>query len=184
MTNAADKMRPTSGKVLAALFSILRSASLEDADFLDLFAGTGEAALEALKHGSRRVICVESDSPRAKKISARLSEYIGSEGIGGEDLSAECLRRDARRVIPNLAKERREFGVVFADPPYGMGWGQVLPKLMEENWGIVSPGGVFVFERSSREEPAEISVPRDDRVYGETVLSFYWKKIQERREHQ
>jgi hypothetical protein len=47
---------------------------------------------------------------------------------------------------------------------------------MAKNWSIVSPGGVFVFEHSSRETPCEIFVPRDDRIYGETVLSFYWKK--------
>ena len=171
-------MRPTSGKVLAALFSILSSASLESVDFLDLFAGTGEAAMEALKRGAGRVVCVESDLSRAKNITARLSACVSalSAERGGEESNAECLRRDVRRAIPNLARELREFGVVFADPPYGMGWGQVLPKLMEENWRIVSPGGVFVLERSSREEPAEISIPREDRVYGDTVLSFYWKR--------
>ena len=168
-------MRPTSGKVLAALFSILRSAELDGADFLDLFAGTGEAALEALKRGAKRVICVESDRARAKNISGRLSVQ------DGEDVSSECICSDARRAIPKLARECREFGVVFADPPYDMGWGQILPKLMEENWGLVSSEGVFVFERSSREEPAEISIPRDDRTYGETVLSFYWKEGRESR---
>jgi len=179
-------MRPTSGKVIAALFSILRSASLENSDFLDLFAGTGEAAVRALKQGSKKVVCVESDAVRAKSISARLSEYISSltaEQDGG-NACAECLCMDARRAIPKLARERLEFGVVFADPPYGMGWGKILPKLMEENWGLVSPGGAFVFERSSREEPAEISVPKDDRVYGETVLSFFWKRDSEEGRHQ
>jgi 16S rRNA G966 N2-methylase RsmD len=66
--------------------------------------------------------------------------------------------------------------VVFADPPYNLGWGKSLPGLIAQNWDIVSPGGAFVFERSSRETPVEIVVPRDDRVYGETVLSFYWKR--------
>ena len=177
-----DKMRPTSGKVLAALFSILCSASLEEADFLDLFAGTGEAAMEALKRGAKQVVCVESDAFRAKKISARLSEYISTSARQNDrGAGAECIRGDARRAIPSLARENREFGVVFADPPYGMGWGQTLPKLMEENWSLVSSGGAFVFERSSREEPAEISIPRDDRVYGETILSFYWKQLLEER---
>ena len=56
-----------------------------------------------------------------------------------------------------------------------MGWGEIMPRLMiEENRPILSSGGVFVLERSSREEPAEVSARRDDRIYGETVLSFYW----------
>ena len=169
-----DKMRPTSGKVMAALFSILSSASLDGSDFLDLFAGTGAAAKEALKRGAGRVVCVESDPARAAAISASFAE----DGLDPEQ--AKCLRADARRAIPRLARDGREFGVAFADPPYCMGWGAALPELIAQNWGLVAPGGVFVFERSSREEPREIFVRRDDRIYGETVLSFYWKKEENR----
>jgi 16S rRNA (guanine(966)-N(2))-methyltransferase RsmD len=166
-----NKARPTSGKVLSALFSILRSASLNEADFLDLFSGTGAVAMEALEQGARSVLCVESDGERAKAISARFS------ASGFSPPEAACIRSDARRVIPKLAREpQRRFGVTFADPPYCLGWGKSLPALMAQNWNIVSPGGVFVFEHSSREEASEIFGPRDDRIYGETVLSFYWKK--------
>jgi 16S rRNA (guanine(966)-N(2))-methyltransferase RsmD len=166
-----NKARPTSGKVLSALFSILRSASLSEADFLDLFSGTGAVAAGALERGASRVLCVESDGVRAKAISARFAAM----GFGPPE--AICVRSDVRRAIPKLARERpREFGVAFADPPYCSGWGKSLPALMAKNWNIVSPGGVFVFEHSSREAPCEIFVPRDDRIYGETVLSFYWKK--------
>jgi 16S rRNA (guanine(966)-N(2))-methyltransferase RsmD len=165
-----DKARPTSGKVLSALFSILRSASLNEADFLDLFSGTGAVAAAALKHGAKSVLCVESDGVRAKAISARFA----AAGLAPRE--AACARADARRAVPKLARERREFGVVFADPPYCNGWGESLPFLMAQNWSVISPGGVFVFERSSREEPREIFASRDDRIYGETVLSFYWRK--------
>jgi 16S rRNA (guanine(966)-N(2))-methyltransferase RsmD len=165
----SDKLRPTSSKVLLALFNILNSALLTDVDFLDLFAGTGSVAADALKRGARSVLCVESDRGRANAISTRFAESFGSR--------ANCIRSDVRRAIPKLAREPgRQFGVIFADPPYCLGWGKSLPPLMSENWSIVSGGGVFVLERSSRETPEDIFVPRDDRIYGETVLSFYWKK--------
>lgn len=164
-----DNARPTSAKVAAALFSILGSASLGGADFLDLFAGTGCVALEALGRGARGVLCVESDAARANAISARFTKA----GFPAE--SASCVRADVRRAVPRLARDGRAFGVVFADPPYCLGWGKTLPGLIAQNWSIVATGGVFVFERSSRETPEEIFIPRDDRIYGETVLSFYWK---------
>jgi 16S rRNA G966 N2-methylase RsmD len=66
--------------------------------------------------------------------------------------------------------------VVFADPPYCAGWGASLPPLAAANWDVLKPGGVFVFEHSSREPAADFLTARDDRIYGETVLSFYWKR--------
>ncbi|MDR2779943.1 MAG: RsmD family RNA methyltransferase [Synergistaceae bacterium] len=164
--------RPTSGKVIAALFNILSSASLTGGDFLDLFAGSGAAAVEALRRGAGKVVCVESDRARAKAISER----FGASGFPAE--RAACICSDVRRAIPRLGREEtgRKFVVIFADPPYCMGWGKILPPLMAEHWRLVAPGGVFVFERSSREIPADIFAARDDRIYGETVLSFYWRK--------
>jgi 16S rRNA (guanine(966)-N(2))-methyltransferase RsmD len=170
--NVSAQARPTSGKVIAALFNILSSSSLADRDFLDLFAGSGAVAAEALKRGAESVVCVESDRVRAKAISTRFE----TSGFSAE--RAMCIRSDVRRVIPRLAHmgTGRKFGVVFADPPYCVGWGKILPPLMAEHWRLVAPGGAFVFERSSRETPADIFAARDDRIYGETVLSFYWRR--------
>ena len=53
-------VRPTSGRVLLALFSVLGSSlgSLENLAFLDLFAGTGRVGIEALKRGAAPVVLV------------------------------------------------------------------------------------------------------------------------------
>ena len=53
-------VRPTGARVRQALFNILR-ASIEDAIFLDLYAGTGSVGLEALSHGARHVYFIEYD---------------------------------------------------------------------------------------------------------------------------
>jgi 16S rRNA (guanine(966)-N(2))-methyltransferase RsmD len=164
--------RPTSAKIISALFNILRSSSLCGAHVLDLFAGTGSVALRALEQGAESVLCVESDADRADAISRKFA------GAGFVPQRAFCVRGDVRRVLPRLAENipPREFGVVFADPPYCAGWGASLPPLMAISWGVVKPGGVFVFEHSSREPTADFLTARDDRIYGETVLSFYWKR--------
>ena len=164
-------VRPTSAKIISALFNILRSASLCGAHVLDLFAGTGSVAWNALEQGAASVLCVESVADRAGAISRKFAD-------AGLAPRASCLRGDVRRVLPHLAKRTppREFGVVFADPPYCAGWGASLPPLVADNWGVVKPGGVFVFEHSSREWAADFLTARDDRIYGDTVLSFYWKR--------
>jgi 16S rRNA (guanine(966)-N(2))-methyltransferase RsmD len=166
------KFRPTSGKVVAALFNILSSSPLAGGDFLDLFAGSGAVAAEALRRGAGRVVCVESNRERAKAISERFRK------AGFSTDRAESICSDVRRVVPRLARREtsRGFAVVFADPPYCAGWGEILPPLIAEHRSLVAPGGAFVFERSSRETPADVFAPRDDRIYGETVLSFYRRK--------
>jgi 16S rRNA (guanine966-N2)-methyltransferase len=167
-------VRPTSGKVLAALFNILAaSGRLDGASFLDLFSGTGTVAAEALRRGAARVLAVESDRALASAI------LRGIAAPGAESAASGCVCADVRRAIPKLAggaygEYKGPFGIIFADPPYRMGWAGILPPMIAENARILARGGVFVLERSSKETPAEISAPRDDRVYGDTVLSFYW----------
>lgn len=179
-SHTSKNIRPTSGKVLLALFNILQSSGLiADCRFLDLFAGTGEVSLAALARGAAFALAVESDRTAAVAISRRFASLSRPD-------PASVMTGDVRRILPKLSRASREdatrkFDVVFADPPYCLGWGQTLPPLVEENRSILSEGGVFVFEHSAREEPAKMSCPslmRDDRIYGETVLSFYWMNRQ------
>lgn len=171
---ASKTVRPTSGKVLLALFNILNaSGHMDGVRFLDLFSGTGEVALAALDNGAASVLAIESERDRAASISQRFAKRYDRS-------VACCFCADVRRAVPKLAKQseadgnENAFDVIFADPPYHMGWGECLPLLIEANLSLLKPDGAFVFERSSREIPAEIAIPRDDRTYGETVLSFYW----------
>ena len=55
-------LRPTSSKVRQALFNILFDIS--DLNFLDLFAGTGEIGLTAIKKGAKQVTFVEIEKRR------------------------------------------------------------------------------------------------------------------------
>ncbi|MDR1514531.1 MAG: RsmD family RNA methyltransferase [Synergistaceae bacterium] len=167
-------VRPTTGKVLSALFNILgASRSIRGARFLDLFSGTGEVALEAIRRGASAVVAVESSLHQARLIKARLSETRGES-------EARCVSADVRRALPILSREGAVFGVIFADPPYGMGWSEMLPRLVAKHNSLLAPGGIFILERSVRDgvvDPSggKIFTERDDRIYGDTVLSIYRK---------
>lgn len=91
----------------------------------------------------------------------------------------KCLCFDVRRAVARFAKNGEEFDIIFADPPYSLGWGEEFPKLMAANERILAPGGVIIFEHSEEEEPAamdETKWEREDRRYGGTVLSFYSRR--------
>jgi len=158
-------VRPTSSKVLLALFSIL--GNLENVSFLDLFAGTGRVGIEALRRGASRVVMVEVLRDRARDVERAIpAEFAGTD-------KAVVLSLELRRAIAWLIKRDSLFDVIFADPPYNEGWGAALLRTrgLEK---ILRDEGVLVVEHVSRET---LDVPplwsvRDVRVYGETTLTF------------
>ena len=162
------EMRPTSGKVLLALFNIL--GNIHEKSFLDLFSGSGKIAATAHQKGAFPVVLVEADRRRHAAIVKKLPSGV------------KCLCADVRRAVPKLAKNGESFDIIFADPPYNLGWGEELPNLIAANEQILARGGLFIFEHSEEEAPAELDVglwSRDDRKYGGTVLSFYTRSDDE-----
>jgi 16S rRNA (guanine(966)-N(2))-methyltransferase RsmD len=155
--------RPTSGKVLLALFAIL--GDLESAAFLDLFAGTGRVGLEALRRGAASVVFAETLQCRARAIGREVPEASRDR--------AAVLALELRRALAWLAKRGLAFDIVFADPPYGEGWGASLlgVKGLDKT---VKKGGLLVVEHASREKLNVVSPwgVADARTYGETALTF------------
>jgi 16S rRNA (guanine966-N2)-methyltransferase len=162
-TGPVKEVRPTSGKVLQALFNILGDKVLEGG-FLDLFAGTGQVAFEAWRRGARPVLAVEVLRNRCERLR---ENRRGETGPG-------VLYMDVRRALVLLVKRKSLFSVVFADPPYGNGWIPVLFDLQAQITKLLLPGGLFVVEHSAREPYPETSPGwnTESRTYGETVLTF------------
>ena len=64
-----DETRPTADRVREALFNIIR-AEVEGAVVLDLFAGSGALALEAISRGAARAVLCDR-SPKAVAVIRR-----------------------------------------------------------------------------------------------------------------
>lgn len=157
------EVRPTSGKVLGALFSIL--GPLQGRSFLDLFSGTGRVAYRAAQQGASFVAAVEIVPVRARDIRSLFPAAP----------SFLLLAMDIRRALSFLERKGHRFEVIFADPPYGAGWPGILGELLfPKSGGILVPNGVAVIEHSLREPIPSGENYRivDRREYGETVLSF------------
>jgi 16S rRNA (guanine(966)-N(2))-methyltransferase RsmD len=158
-------VRPTAGRVLLALFSIL--GKMEGVSFLDLFAGTGRVGIEALKRGACPVVMVEVLKDRARHIEGAIPKGAMDTG------SALVLSLELRRAMAWLVKRGCIFDVVFADPPYSQGWGKTLLHVQFLT-KVLKREGVLVVEHALR-EPLEVSLPwavTDARSYGETALTF------------
>ncbi len=156
------RTRPTSDKVRGAVFNVL-GQFFEGGDVLDLYAGTGALALEALSRGSRRALLVESDREAAEVI-LRNAEACGLAG------RIEVRRGRVADVLPRLA--RGTFALAFVDPPYEEGPEGAL-ALLE---GPVAAGGRVIAEHDARRPPADrygALALVDRRAYGGTGISIY-----------
>ncbi len=154
--------RPTSDKVRGAVFNVL-GQFFDGGAVLDLYAGTGALALEALSRGCARAVCVEVDRFAAEVIG----ENAASCGYADR---VEVRRGRVLDVLPRLPRDA--FALVFVDPPYDEGPEGAL-ALLE---GAVAKGGRVVAEHDARRPPAErygALALADRRHYGGTGISIY-----------
>lgn len=151
--------RPTSDRVREALFQLL--GPLDGARVLDLFAGSGALAIEALSRGAASAVLVESD-PRAVAAIRRNLEPLGAD--------AEVRRSDALEFLG--AYDGAPFGLVLLDPPYSSGsrlsggLGHRLPRVITQNARIVT--------ESDKRNPLQLDLPlEDERTYGDTRIAIH-----------
>lgn len=155
-------LRPTSDRVRESLFSMLASRDvIEGARVLDLFAGTGALGLEALSRGAQAALFVESGRVGQRLIASNISKLR-------EDGATTLLRRDATR-LGDWAET--PFDLVFLDPPYGKGIGQLaLAAALAGEW--LSDEAFIVWEESAAMESPTGFVRRDHRRFGDTHVTL------------
>jgi 16S rRNA (guanine966-N2)-methyltransferase len=164
--------RPTSDRVREALFGILASdGAIDGARVLDLYAGTGALALEALSRGALGATLVESSRAALDAIDANVN------ALGVRD-RAHVIAADVRRVVGRLARER-PFDLVLVDPPWAIvDSGEAIDALAElVAGGALAESATLVLEHASRSAVAALDVNGLRRVqtrrYGDTALTFY-----------
>lgn len=157
--------RPTSDRVREALFSAL--GDVTGARVLDLYAGTGALAIEALSRGAARATLVENARPAL----AALRENLTSLALLDR---ARVLAQPAARAVAALAAGEETFDLVFVDPPYA-DLPAVLPLLEALATRALAPGGRVVLEHASRDRAPGIAglTALRSKAYGDTTVTLY-----------
>jgi 16S rRNA (guanine966-N2)-methyltransferase len=104
-TPSGDEVRPTPDRLREALFNVL-SLRIEDAVFLDAYAGCGSVGIEALSRGAKRAVFLEKSRPALRC----LHENIAMLELGPR---SEVHAGAAAPVITKYPAD-----IVFLDPPY------------------------------------------------------------------
>jgi 16S rRNA (guanine(966)-N(2))-methyltransferase RsmD len=161
-----DKTRPIMDRVKEALFSIIGNR-IYDANFLDLFAGTGSVGIEALSRGAAHALLLDLDRLAIKTIQENL-------GIAGLADKAEVRRLDAFALLRQAPD--RQYDFIYVAPPQHKGlWKKTLHAL-DVNLSWVSDDTVVIVQIDPAErENASFQhlQPFDERRYGKTLLWFF-----------
>jgi 16S rRNA (guanine966-N2)-methyltransferase len=162
-----DNTRPTTDRIREALFQHLESARLDEGfdglRVLDLFAGSGALAFEAISRGASCATLVEAD----KSALVAIRENIAALGLRSEaSVVAGKLPSALRRVTGS-------FDLVFADPPYATS--TPFRSLVDDLRRLAAFNGLLVYEHSARTQPATLEgwTAPETRSYGGTHVSFY-----------
>lgn len=162
-----QKIRPTSDRVKEALFNIIHTYLAEGFTVLDLFAGTGNLAIEALSRGAAKATLVENDRDSLTIIRENIR-------LSGLQEKAKIIPVDVKKAIPSLGKKGAAFDIIFIDPPYGTGLAHETLDLIGES--TIAERALVIVECSPREtlerRYGKLEL-KDSRRYGDTSLSFF-----------
>lgn len=172
------EVRPTTDRVREALFSIL-GERVDGASVLDLFAGSGAFALEALSRGASSAVMVDAARASCDVIRKNMEK---TRLRGGSVVCADavsCVKREASSAL-------KTYDIVFADPPYCKTPGDrdFIAELSEADvCRLLKPGGLFIAEAQEGWGVAGTGSLElnglellDDRRYGKNVIMIYGRK--------
>jgi 16S rRNA (guanine(966)-N(2))-methyltransferase RsmD len=156
--------RPTADRVRQSLFDLL-GQRMDGLAVLDLYAGTGALALEALSRGAASAVLVENDARACGVIFANVAalKYEGK---------ARVLRGELPAALAQLRGQR--FDLIFSDPPYAERASQATLDALSTN-DLLAPGARLVLEMDRRElTPVTAGLAlRDERRYGDTRVVIF-----------
>lgn len=153
--------RPTADRVREAVFSSLQPL-LPGARVLDLFAGSGALAVEALSRGAAAATLVESARPALAAIRTNL------ETAGVADRATVV----AAALPGALSRCEGPFDLVLADPPYDLE-PDVLGVVLDRVVVLLAPGAEVRLEQATRAGAPpwpDALIPGRSRHYGDTTI--------------
>lgn len=161
------KTRPTADRVKESLFNIIAGA-VEGAAVLDLYAGSGSLAIEALSRGAGSAVMVDNDRAAIMAIKRNLA----ATGLADQ---AIVMNAPASRALAYLSRQNQAFDLILLDPPYKIEKAE-LEIVLGTAAGSLNKQGRIVVEH--RVDLPELKLNErlelvGGRRYGDTKLSVY-----------
>jgi len=169
LASAGSATRPLADRVKQAIFGSLEPL-LPGSAVLDLCAGSGAAAIEALSRGAARAVLVERDDAAV----AVIRENLRRTGLAA---GATVIRREVLAVLRDPGMRADRFDLAIVDPPYAeTALRDAILAILGATDGPLREGATVVVTAHWREAPRdEVGLLRSTRVrrFGETAITLY-----------
>ncbi len=166
-----DTHRPASDMIRQAVFNML-GQQLDDASFVDVFAGTGVVGLEALSRGAIRTVFVERDGSQIRLLRRNI------EKLRVEPRRALVRAGDAHIWAKHFIVDDEPM-IVFLGPPYpDFEIDDRLLELVKNVQARLRPIDTLVFQYPKEVDASRLPDPMGWfrlRVYGKTGIGL-WRK--------
>jgi 16S rRNA (guanine966-N2)-methyltransferase len=168
-TARGEGLRPAMGRTRESLFSMLASRGIDwpNSRVLDIFAGSGSLAFEAVSRGAPSAVLVEN----ADKAVHCLRENITALGLQARvHIAHEDALCFLRRAPTNPAE------LIFLDPPYGKNFVGMCLALLKSH---LAPGAFVIaeIEKEAALEMPEGLEPIGERLFGRTRVCLWQRRI-------
>ncbi|KRM91676.1 16S rRNA (guanine(966)-N(2))-methyltransferase RsmD [Fructilactobacillus florum] len=167
---AGRQTRPTTDKVREALFNMI-GPSFRGGHFLDLYAGSGAVALEALSRGVDQAVAIDRQYQAVKTMEKNAANLKITK------TKFQIKKMTAARAIEIMAGSETQFDYVFLDPPYAEQQMQIdLDKLAQQ--GLLKPAALVICETDRATKLPKVvdySMVRQ-KNYGLTTITIYQYK--------
>lgn len=169
LPKGVDGLRPMASRIRAAVFDRLQ-AQVVGARVLDLFAGSGAIAFEAISRGAAFATLLEADARVVRHLRAQAQEL----GVADE---VQIVRGELPGALAR-GPGGSPFDLVTVDPPFAHPevFGPVVQGLLDYGW--VRPGAIVVCESqrvrgtsAAGQWPTAVQLSAS-RIYGQAQVDF------------
>jgi len=143
--------RPMMGIAREGIFNTLQF-SFENANVLDLFAGSGSMGIEALSRGAKYVTFIDNSPDCIKQINKNLQEYKNDYSV---------LKLDVSNYINEVASK---YDIVFYDPPFEYVTEDINADISEIGNNLNKNAFIVIHRHSNS---SSIVLPNDVELYKE-----------------
>lgn len=154
-------IRPTTSFAGEALFNILNNyIDFENCSFLDLFSGTGHISLEFASRQCQDITAVDSNFNCVQFLKQTAGKF---------NLPIITQKAD---VFKFLKENKKQFDIIFADPPYDLENIEEIHQLIFSN-NLLKEGGIFILEHGPKTKLEHLLHFKQHRKYGNVNFSFF-----------
>ncbi|HIP53982.1 MAG TPA: 16S rRNA (guanine(966)-N(2))-methyltransferase RsmD [Sulfurimonas autotrophica] len=164
--------RSSKAIVLESFFNTLQF-DIVDANFVELFSGSGSIGLEALSRGAKKVYFMEKDASAVKTLQQNIAQTDPNacEVIAGDSFT------NIGSVVSKL-KRLNEDAYFYIDPPFSIreGMEDIYKKTMQliENLPALHVKMIIIEHMSGLDIPSKIGVykVKKSKKFGKTTLTY------------